>query len=224
MPRLRQVPRREVDDPIVTAMYDLVFGKDVDPLESGTATGSEGDWWTVYALVPDIMEHAVQGFVLYRSPDRRLDGQLRELAQTRAGWDGGSTFVYSQHCKALRGLGMDDAKIAAIQSWPVSNLFSDVERAVLGYVDALVLDRGRCSDDLFAALKRLLSDEEILELTYVTAMYQMHSTITRSLRLEWDDRDDPVHEVANPEDFDAEHYVQVGSTHEAKQQLREVRR
>ena len=82
MPRLRQVASSETDDPIVNGMYDLLFGKGVDPLaeqEVGTATGSEGDWWTTYALSPDIMEHAVAGFVLYRSPDRELE-QGEELA------------------------------------------------------------------------------------------------------------------------------------------------
>ena len=67
MGRLRQVPRSETDDPVVNAMYDLLFGKGVDPVTDdrmGTATGSEGDWWTTYALSPDIMEHAVAGFVL----------------------------------------------------------------------------------------------------------------------------------------------------------------
>ena len=223
MPRLRQVPRSETDDPIVNGMYDIVFGQGVDPMEEGTATGSNGDWWTVYALVPDVLEHAVQGFVLYRSPDRAIDGQLRELAQTRAGWAAGSTFVYSQHCQALRGLGMDGRKIAAIASWPVSTLFTDVERAVLGYTDAIVYDHGRVSDDLFEALKQHLADEEILELTYVTAMYQMHATIVRALRLEWDDRPDPVYEVAPPADFDAEHYVSVGADRDAKERLRNVR-
>ncbi len=89
MSRLRQVARSETDDPIVHSMYDLLFGKDVDPMvdrTAATATGSTGDWWTTYALVPDIMEHAVAGFVLYRSPDRKLDGVLRELAQARIGW------------------------------------------------------------------------------------------------------------------------------------------
>ena len=114
MSRLRQVARSETDDPIVLSMYDLLFGKDVDPMvdrSAATATGSTGDWWTTYALVPDIMEHAVGGFVLYRSPDRKLDGVLRELAQARIGWAVGSKFVYSQHVQALRGLGADAAKI-----------------------------------------------------------------------------------------------------------------
>ena len=64
MPRLRQVPRSSDNPPIVQRMYDFLFG-DRDPVrEPGTATGTRGDWWTVFALVPDVLEHAVAGFAL----------------------------------------------------------------------------------------------------------------------------------------------------------------
>ena len=45
---------------------------------------------------------------------------------------------------------------------------------------------------VFAALKAFLSDEEILELTYITCLYDMHAVMSRALRTEWDDRDDPL--------------------------------
>ncbi|MDQ3312598.1 MAG: carboxymuconolactone decarboxylase family protein, partial [Actinomycetota bacterium] len=106
MPRLRQVPRDEVTSPVVSALYDMMFG-DRDPVaEPGTPTGTPGDWWTVFAAVPDVFEHAVGGFALYRSPARTLSPELMELGQTRAGWLVGSQFVYSQHCKSCRTLGM----------------------------------------------------------------------------------------------------------------------
>ncbi len=105
MPRLRQVPRSEAD-PIALAMYDMLFG-DRDPVaEPGTETGTPGDWWTVFALVPDCLKHAVKGFQFYRDPARKLDPVLRELGQTRAGYTRASQFVYSQHCKSCRALGM----------------------------------------------------------------------------------------------------------------------
>jgi alkylhydroperoxidase family enzyme len=179
-------------------MYDQLFG-DRDPvLEPGTATGTPGDWWTVFALVPDVLQHAVRGFALYRSPDRLLDPVLRELAQTRAGWARGSQFVFSQHCKSCRALGMDEERIEAIASWTSATCFSPAERAVLAYTDALVLAGGRMHDRDFDELRRHLSDEEILELTYITLMYEMHATMARALRLEFDDRDDPIVEVAAP--------------------------
>jgi alkylhydroperoxidase family enzyme len=194
MPRLRQVSRADAG-PLATRMYDFIFG-DRDPVaEPGTATGTPGDWWTVFALVPDVLDHAVRGIRLYQSPRRLLDPRLRELGQTRAGWARQSQFVFSQHCKSMRTAGFDDEQIAAIPSWSTATCFSDAERAVLAYADALVLDGGRVPDALFATLRTHLSDEEILELTYITAMYDMHAVMSRALRLEYDDRPEPMVEI-----------------------------
>jgi len=145
-----------------------------------------------FALSPDILKHAVRGFALYQSADRLNDPLLRELGQMRAGWARGSQFVFSQHCKQARQLGMDEAKIAAVPAWSVADVFSPVERAVLAYTDGLVLGGGRVADGVFAALRTHLTDEQILELTYTTCLYDMHAVMARALRLEQDDRDEPV--------------------------------
>lgn len=197
MPRLRQVSRADADD-LSKLLYDHIFG-DRDPVaEPGTASGTPGNWWTVFALVPDCLKHAVEGFQFYRDPARKLDPQLRELGQTRAGYARGSQFVYSQHCKSCRSVGIDDAKIKAIAHWQLSPLFSELERAVLAYTDALVLEGGRVADAVFDALKVALSDEEILELTYITSLYDMHAVMSRALRLEYDDVDERIVEIAAP--------------------------
>jgi alkylhydroperoxidase family enzyme len=95
-------------------------------------------------------------------------------------------------------VGLDEAKIAAVPHWQTAGVFAPAERAVLAYTDCLVLDGGRTPDGVFAALRNQLGDEEILELTYVTALYEMHATICRALRLEYDDVDERVTEVAAP--------------------------
>lgn len=199
MPRLHQVSRSETDAPIVTMMYDLLF-ETRDPVsEPGTETGTRGDWWTVFANVPDILEHAVQGFGLYQSPRRVLDPVLRELAQARAGWSAGSQFVFSQHCKALRALGVADEKVDGVSAWAASSCFSGTERLVLAFADCIVLDRGRVPDALFDAVHAELGDRATLELTYITALYLQHAVMSRALRTEWDDVDERVVEVAGPE-------------------------
>lgn len=200
MPRLRQVPRAEVTDELTEMMYTMLFGPDRDPVaDPGTETGTPGDWWTVFALVPDVMKHAVQGFGLYRSPRRLLPPALRELAQTRAGWTGQSQFVYSQHCKAARDAGLSDEQVDAVAHWGVATCFDDTQRAVLAYTDGLVLDGGRVADGVFDALKAALSDEQLLELTYITALYGMHAVMSRALRTEFDDRAEPIIEVPRPD-------------------------
>ena len=193
MPRLHPVSRAENEDPLVEAMYGLLF-EDRDPAaEPGTATGTPGDWWTAFANDTKVFEHAVQGFGVYRGVS--IDPVLREWAQARAGFAAQSQFVFSQHCKALRGLGVPEEKIAAVPHWQVASCYDDVERLVLAYTDCLVYDLGRVPDALFARLQEQFSDREILELTYVATLYLMHAVMSRALRTEWDDVDERVTEV-----------------------------
>jgi alkylhydroperoxidase family enzyme len=196
MPRLRQVGKDDAH-PFAKAVYKSLFGERDPVREPGTETGTPGNWWTVFALVPDAFDHAVAGFQFYRGK-RKLDPKLREIGQTRVGWARGSQFVYSQHCKASRGVGLSEEKIAAIPHWQVATCYSDVERALLAYTDALVYDGGRTPDGLFDALKKHLSDEEILEFTYIVCTYDMHAVMCRALRLEYDDVDERIVEIAAP--------------------------
>ncbi len=197
MPRLREVPRAQAGAPIVTVMYDLLFPGRDPVAEPGTSDGTPGNWWTVFALVPDVLQHSVQGFALYQSDKRLLRPLLRELAQARVGFASASQFVFSQHCKSLRALGESEERIGAVASWSVSELFSPIERAVMAYSDALTYDLGRVSDGIFDALRQELSDEEILELTYITTLYLQHAVMSRALRTEFDDRDEMITEVFN---------------------------
>ncbi|MBB4631029.1 carboxymuconolactone decarboxylase family protein [Sphingosinicella soli] len=207
MPVLRQVPRAEIKDEVVERYYTRLFGDRCPVAEPGTATGTPGDWWTVYALSPDIFQHAVDGFALYRNPARRIDPVLRELGQTRAGWVKQSQFVFSQHCKSLRGLGVSDDKIAAIPHWAVSPLFNEQERAVLAYTDCLSGAGGRVPDAVFDTLKTFWDDEQIFEFTYIACLYDMHAVITRALRMEYDNRAEPIVEVEAPEGFSAADFL-----------------
>ncbi|MEZ5559490.1 MAG: carboxymuconolactone decarboxylase family protein [Pseudomonadales bacterium] len=197
MPRLREVGRDEAPEHI-QRMYGYLFG-DRDPVtHPGTETGTPGNWWTVFALVPDCFDHAVAGFRFYRSPKRELDARLRELGQTRAGYARGSQFVFSQHCKAMRHLEFTEAQIAAVPHWQAADCFDELERLVLAYTDCLVLDGGRTPDGLFEALQKHLSDREILELTYVVCLYEMHATMARALKLEYDDVPERITEIPAP--------------------------
>ena len=198
MPRLEQVRRKDLSD-FMKPVFNMLFG-DRDPVdEPGTATGTPGNWWTVFALKPEVFKHAVEGFQLYRSEESLIDDKVRELGQARAGFARGSQFVFSQHCKAARAAGLSEEQIAYIPCWAVSDKFSVEERAVLAYTDELVLSGGRVNDGVFNELKKHFSDAAILEFTYVTCMYEMHATISRALRLEYDDVDERIVEIAAPE-------------------------
>ena len=201
MPRLKQVSRSEVTSPEVEATYQWIFG-DRDPtVDPGTSSGSPGNWWTVIALEPNL-------FAIFRtldnwqiSADRKIAPQLRYLATARAGWAHGSQFIFSQYCKLMRTHGFTEEQIQAIPTWASEPCFDARERVVLAYCDDLVLGGGRSPDARFGALKSLLSDVEILELTFMICRYDMAATMSRALRLEYDDRPDPVVEMPGPSSF-----------------------
>ncbi|MCP5024651.1 MAG: carboxymuconolactone decarboxylase family protein [Actinomycetia bacterium] len=201
MTRTRQIPRHEAPDSALP-IYERLFG-DRDPVaEPGTATGTPGDWWTVFAQTPDLLDHMVAGFGLFSSPDRELPANLREIGLTRTGFTAGSQFVFSQHCKAARRTGVTDEQLEAIPTWSISDVFSAAERAVLAYADEMVLGGGRVQDATFEALSSHLNEPQIIELTYSVASYQLHATMCRALRLEYDDVDERIVEIAAPTDGD----------------------
>jgi alkylhydroperoxidase family enzyme len=197
MPRLRQVPRSEAS-PAALAAYDRLFGSRDPVAEPGTATGTPGNWWTVISLVPDVLTYFQRGGALYKGENRIIPPYFVELALVRVGFAVGSQFVFSQHCKGARAAGISDQKVSAIPHWSATDLFDSRERAVLTYVDELVLSHGRVQDGTFALLKEHFSDEAVLELTYISLLYMTYAIFTKALRLEYDDVPERVVEIPIP--------------------------
>ena len=202
MPRLRLVSRTETDDPLVQFMYDRKFpGRDpaVDP--GVTASGAPGNYEAVFAHSPDILEHSVRGFYIKQTKRRKLPLRLMELAITRVGYACGCRWMFSEHSKILRALGLPEGSIAAIRNWSIHDGFTRLERAVLAFADCIALEHGRTPDDLFAELQAHLDEEQIIELTYITSMFMMNAGMIRALKLEHDDYDDPVREMPSPPEY-----------------------
>ena len=186
MPRLRQVPRDEVTDPLTLAMYDHLFADRCPVAEPGTADGTTGDWWTVMALSPAVLEHEVAGFMLYQDPARKIDPVRREVAQCRVGVATRSTFVAEQHRLALERLGVAQDQVDAIVTAASLDVLDPELRRVVDFVDHLVAGLGAVPDDIFDPLADELGDEAMLELTYITCTYLLHSVMSRVLRTEGD--------------------------------------
>jgi alkylhydroperoxidase family enzyme len=189
MPRIRELAFDEMPKEL-EGTIKAVFGGAPD---KGTLTGTPGNWWTVWARVPSILSAFSAGGP---SP---VDAKLREIALIRTGYVKQSRFVFSQHCKAARRVGVEEAKIAAVAYWTIADVFTEAERAVLAYVDGLMLENGRVHDAVFEVLKKHLSEEAILGLTHVVNMYSLHAVSTRALRLEYDDIGERITEIPVPE-------------------------
>ncbi len=67
-----------------------------------------------------------------------LDVETRELAILRVAILVHSQYEWHQHVRIARGATVADERINALQDWRASELFSLAERAMLGYIDAIV--------------------------------------------------------------------------------------
>ncbi|MGH7841212.1 MAG: carboxymuconolactone decarboxylase family protein [Candidatus Binataceae bacterium] len=182
--RLRPVSLAEAS-PEVREVYRQFFGERDPVAEPGTSTGTPGDYWTTYALVPDILKMSHAALFALLEPGRALKPEYRELAILRTGIVGDSKFEYSQHLKVARMVGLAEDKLAAIKGWVTSDKFDPAERAVMAAADELV-GRNLIEDATFAELKRHFSDALIMELVFVIATWRMHGMVVRALHLEYD--------------------------------------
>jgi alkylhydroperoxidase family enzyme len=182
--RLRQVSLEEAS-PEIREIYAQFFG-DRDPVaQPGTATGTPGDYWTTFALVPDILKMSRESLFALLQPERALEPRFRELAILRTGIVGDCKFEYSQHMKVARMAGIPEEKLQAIKGWTTSDLFEPAERAVMAAADEMV-GRNLIEDETFDELKKHFRDEQIMELVFVIATWRMHGMVVRALHLEYD--------------------------------------
>jgi alkylhydroperoxidase family enzyme len=195
--RLKPVSLAEASSE-VRKIYQEFFGERDPVAQPGTATGTPGDYWTTFALVPDLLMQARSSLMALLQPGRALAARYRELAIIRTGIVGDSRFEYSQHLKVARMVGVPDDQLAAIKGWTTSDKFDPAERAVMAATDEIV-GRNLVEDATFAALKNHFSDAQILELFYVIGLWRMHGMIVRALHLEYDnDTTSRMQEVPAP--------------------------
>ena len=115
-----------------------------------------------------------------------LEPRLREIAILRVAQNVRSEYESGQHIPIARMVGLTDEEMASLENYEESELFSDLERAVIRYVDAasqLTPD----SPDRARELKRWLSDRELLELTFCIGHWNMVARILVPLEIELDD-------------------------------------
>jgi alkylhydroperoxidase family enzyme len=195
--RLRPVSLKEAS-PEIREIYQQFFGERDPVAHPGTTTGTPGDYWTTYALVPDILQMSRDSLFALLQPGRVLKPKYRELAILRVGIVGDSKFEYSQHMKVARMVGLSEDKLEAIKGWATSDKFDLAERAVMAAADELIA-RNLIEDETFSALKHHFSDQQIMELVFVIATWRMHGMVVRALHLEYDnDTTSRMQEVPAP--------------------------
>ncbi|MGD9894659.1 MAG: carboxymuconolactone decarboxylase family protein [Dehalococcoidia bacterium] len=102
----------------------------------------------------------------------RLDGRLRELAILTVGRMTNAPYEYVHHIAIGRRVGITEEQIEGLPVWERHPAFSDRERAVLRYAEAVTRDI-RVPDEVFVEVRSFLDEEEMVELTMAIAYYNM---------------------------------------------------
>ena len=113
-----------------------------------------------------------------------LDGRLREMVIIRIGYVSRARYVIGQHVPKLAlAEGLTLAECEALEDWQGSELFSERDRAVLAYADAMTRDI-EVSDTVFDPLRPYFDDRGIVELTVLIGTYAMHVRVFEALKLD----------------------------------------
>ena len=80
--------------------------------------------------------------------------------------------------------GASEEKIRQVPTWRESRLFSDMERAALEYAERMTITGEKVADELWARLRRHLSEAQLVELTAAVALENFRSKFNVPLGVE----------------------------------------
>jgi alkylhydroperoxidase family enzyme len=113
-----------------------------------------------------------------------IDGQCREIAVIRVAILNHVEYVQRAHgpAYALKE-GLTPEQVNALADWRPSTLFSEKQRALLAYVDAMTRDI-EVPEAVFQELRKHFSERQTVELTMLIGAYNMLTRFLQALKVD----------------------------------------
>ncbi len=115
-----------------------------------------------------------------------LDIQTRELVILRTAILHHSIYEWHQHVRIGRQAGLTDDRIVALHQWRTSDLFTDSEMALLGYIDAVAAS-DHPADAVHNALAAHFDPSTIVGINLLTGFYAMTAKFLGAMEAETED-------------------------------------
>lgn len=113
-----------------------------------------------------------------------LDAKLRELIKIRASQINGCAFCLAMHTRDARKLGETDERMHLLNAWHEAPVYSERERAALGWIEAITLvTQGHVPDEAFEAVREQFSEKEIVDLTAAAVAINTWNRIAIAFRI-----------------------------------------
>ena len=114
----------------------------------------------------------------------QLDGRLREIVIVRIAHLNSARYAMRQHVPNFAmAEGVTVAECNALSDWRGSKLFSEHERAVLAYVDAMT-SAVQVPNAVFEAIRGQFTPRQLVELTLLIGAYNMQNRVCEALDVE----------------------------------------
>lgn len=109
-----------------------------------------------------------------------VEYHLTELIKLRVAQLNGCAYCVDMHHKELKNLGEDDLRLSSLCVWEETPYFSDQERAVLKFTEALTqLSAAPIADEVYNPLLQYFNKEEV---SYITLIIAQINTWTRLMK------------------------------------------
>jgi uncharacterized peroxidase-related enzyme len=120
---------------------------------------------------PDIVRAFVQMAGAIWDPRGTVDVRLKRLISHVASRAAGCRYCMAHTAEGAAKVGVEQHKIDAVWEYRTSPLFDDAERAALDVAVAAGCVPNAVTDEMFVALRRHWSDEQVVEIVAVIAMF-----------------------------------------------------
>lgn len=165
---------------------DVAEHPEVADLAERISAGRRGNLINIYRLLLHSPPIAATWFEHVNAVrwKTQLQPRLREILIIRVALINRVDYVIAQHVPKLalaEGVSLEECD--ALRDWRDCGLFSAAERAALAYADAMTQEVA-VSDEIFAALRPLFKDQEIVELSVLIGTYNMHNRVLQALQID----------------------------------------
>jgi AhpD family alkylhydroperoxidase len=118
----------------------------------------------------------------YLNTGTGLDGSLRELVRLRVSLMNGCEYCIQMHAAELKKANETDERIADVAEWRGSSIYTQRERAALGWAEAVTnIQDGHAPDAVYDEVRAHFSDAETVNLTLVITTINAWNRIAISL-------------------------------------------
>lgn len=113
--------------------------------------------------------------------DPRLEARHRELAYLKAAMLADCKLCTANHSASARRIGFTDAQIDSMDDFENTDLFDDLEKAILRYAEHVAREPGKSPEPLLRQLREALGNDGVIVLTQVIGIANLFSRFNNAL-------------------------------------------